>query len=61
MQPRLKWKPATPSVPVKPERIPLRRYGHASEVAHAAMFLATNRYANNCVLNIDGGLTAGLV
>ena len=51
---------AMENIPVKPERIPLRRYGNASEVAHAAMFLATNRYANNCVLTIDGGLSAGL-
>jgi hypothetical protein len=27
-------------------------------VADAAVFLATNNYANNCVLNLDGGLSA---
>ena len=54
-------KSAVQNVPVKAAQIPLRRFGEASEVAHAAMFLATNRYANNCVLNLDGGLSAGLV
>ncbi|CAI4217204.1 unnamed protein product [Parascedosporium putredinis] len=49
------------NVPIKPEQIPLGRYGDPSEVAHAAMFLATNRYANNCILNIDGGLSVGLL
>lgn len=38
--------------------IPLRRFGNASEIAEAALFLATNQYANNCVLNLDGGLSA---
>lgn len=40
------------------ESIPLGRFGDASEVADAALFLATNKYANNCVLNLDGGLSA---
>lgn len=39
--------------------IPLGRVGQAEEVAEAAVFLAQNSYANNCVLTIDGGLTAG--
>ncbi|KAB8293914.1 hypothetical protein EYC80_009387 [Monilinia laxa] len=38
--------------------IPLSRFGDASEIADAAVFLATNKYANNCVLNLDGGLSA---
>ncbi|KAI1753793.1 hypothetical protein F4782DRAFT_68715 [Xylaria castorea] len=38
--------------------IPLGRLGDADEVAEAALFLATNKYAHNCVLNIDGGLSA---
>ncbi|PGH17095.1 hypothetical protein AJ80_04968 [Polytolypa hystricis UAMH7299] len=38
--------------------IPLRRFGTTGEVADAAVFLATNEYANNCVLNLDGGLSA---
>lgn len=38
--------------------IPMRRFGSAAEIADAAVFLATNRYANNCVLNLDGGLSA---
>ena len=38
--------------------IPLRRFGQSSEIADAAVFLATNQYANNCVLNLDGGLSA---
>ncbi|KAL2068867.1 hypothetical protein VTL71DRAFT_15205 [Oculimacula yallundae] len=38
--------------------IPLKRFGQASEIADAAVFLAKNQYANNCVLNLDGGLSA---
>ncbi|KAI1471094.1 NAD(P)-binding protein [Daldinia caldariorum] len=38
--------------------IPLGRLGLAREVADAALFLAQNPYAHNCVLNIDGGLSA---
>ncbi|KAL1888957.1 hypothetical protein Sste5346_009225 [Sporothrix stenoceras] len=35
-----------------------RRFGYPAEVADAAMFLINNKYANNCVLNLDGGLSA---
>lgn len=38
--------------------IPLKRFGQPSEIADAAVFLAANAYANNCVLNLDGGLSA---
>ncbi|CCD54415.1 hypothetical protein BofuT4_uP124630.1 [Botrytis cinerea T4] len=38
--------------------IPLSRFGDVTEIADAAVFLATNKYANNCVLNLDGGLSA---
>ncbi|KAI0452611.1 hypothetical protein F5B21DRAFT_331815 [Xylaria acuta] len=38
--------------------IPMGRLGVVEEVAEAALFLATNSYAHNCVLNIDGGLSA---
>lgn len=38
--------------------IPVRRYGKADEVADAVMFLLSNEYANNTVLNLDGGLSA---
>jgi len=38
--------------------IPLKRFGKPSEIADAAVFLAANTYANNCVLNLDGGLSA---
>ncbi|KAI0518153.1 hypothetical protein F5B22DRAFT_73645 [Xylaria bambusicola] len=38
--------------------IPMGRLGLAEEVADAALFLANNTYAHNCVLNIDGGLSA---
>ncbi|KAF9893284.1 hypothetical protein FE257_011714 [Aspergillus nanangensis] len=38
--------------------IPLRRFGKPHEVADAAVFLAHNEYANNCILNLDGGLSA---
>lgn len=39
-------------------RIPLKRFGTPDEVADAAAFLAKNAYANNCILNLDGGLSA---
>ncbi|KAH7114365.1 hypothetical protein B0J11DRAFT_134251 [Dendryphion nanum] len=39
-------------------RIPMGRFGTPDEVADAALFLARNQYANNCVLNLDGGLSA---
>lgn len=34
--------------------------GTVEEVADAAAFLAQNTYANNCTLNIDGGVSAGM-
>ncbi|KAH6891254.1 3-ketoacyl-reductase [Thelonectria olida] len=37
---------------------PLNRVGAPEEVANAAVFLASNAFANNCVLNLDGGLSA---
>lgn len=37
---------------------PLHRVADPAEVADAAVFLATNEFANNCVLNLDGGLSA---
>ncbi len=40
------------------ERIPLKRYGTVEEVAEAVVFLAANAYANNSILNLDGGLSA---
>ncbi|KAK3314515.1 hypothetical protein B0H66DRAFT_314778 [Apodospora peruviana] len=45
-------------LPQNYNRIPLKRWGTVEEVAHAAMFLATNPYANGCILNLDGGLGA---
>ncbi|KAJ5497459.1 hypothetical protein N7463_009446 [Penicillium fimorum] len=38
--------------------IPLHRFGDPREIADAAVFLAQNEYANNCVLNLDGGMSA---
>ena len=40
------------------QRIPLGRFGTPDEVAQAALFLAQNQYAHNCVVNLDGGLSA---
>ncbi|CEJ79952.1 hypothetical protein VHEMI00162 [[Torrubiella] hemipterigena] len=37
---------------------PLRRVASPDEVADAAVFLASNGFANNCVLNLDGGMSA---
>jgi NAD(P)-dependent dehydrogenase (short-subunit alcohol dehydrogenase family) len=42
------------------ERIPLKRFGKPDELAEAALFLAKNEYANNCVINLDGGLSAAV-
>jgi NAD(P)-dependent dehydrogenase (short-subunit alcohol dehydrogenase family) len=39
-------------------KIPVARFGTPDEVADAAVFLAKNKYANNCILNLDGGLSA---
>ena len=39
-------------------KIPLGRFGTVDEVADAAAFLAKNEYANNCMLHLDGGLSA---
>jgi 3-oxoacyl-[acyl-carrier protein] reductase len=36
---------------------PLRRLGHAEEVAQAVVALVTNDFINGTVLNVDGGLT----
>jgi NAD(P)-dependent dehydrogenase (short-subunit alcohol dehydrogenase family) len=40
------------------QRIPLGRFGKTEEIAHAALFLAENEYAHNCIVNLDGGLSA---
>ncbi|MCJ1251749.1 hypothetical protein MMC30_008986 [Trapelia coarctata] len=40
------------------DAVPLKRFGTPSEIADAAVFLATNAYANNCILNIDGGFSS---
>lgn len=40
------------------KQIPLGRFGTPEEIAQAAFFLAQNEYAHNCVLNLDGGLSA---
>jgi NAD(P)-dependent dehydrogenase (short-subunit alcohol dehydrogenase family) len=39
-------------------KIPAGRFGTVDEVADAAVFLCGNQYANNTVLNLDGGLSA---
>lgn len=45
-------------LPKLKQEIPLQAFGTCSEVAHAVTFLIENQYANNCVLNLDGGLSA---
>ncbi|MCP3142326.1 SDR family NAD(P)-dependent oxidoreductase [Pyxidicoccus xibeiensis] len=39
-------------------RIPLKRPGTVTDMADAALFLATNTYATGMVLDLDGGWTA---
>ncbi|KAF1349056.1 hypothetical protein BDV97DRAFT_197600 [Delphinella strobiligena] len=39
-------------------KIPAGRFGTVDEVAEAAVFLASSTYANNCIINLDGGLSA---
>ena len=39
-------------------KVPLRRFGRPDEVAHAVDFLAHNKYANNCNIDLDGGISA---
>jgi len=44
--------------------VPMHRYGEPEEIAHAAMFLASEQsdYINGHILNVDGGFgTAGLM
>lgn len=38
--------------------IPLRRFAEPAEVAGAVLFLLANEYANNALVNLDGGLSA---
>ncbi|KAH8711408.1 3-oxoacyl-[acyl-carrier-protein] reductase FabG [Beauveria bassiana] len=40
---------------------PLGRVADPDEVADAAVFLASNQFANNCILNLDGGLSAASI
>ncbi|RDA83795.1 hypothetical protein CP532_4605 [Ophiocordyceps camponoti-leonardi (nom. inval.)] len=40
------------------KEIPLNRVADPADVADAAVFLASNNFANNCVLNLDGGMSA---
>lgn len=38
------------------DKIPLKRFGNAEDVANAVVFLATNNYITGQVLNVDGGM-----
>lgn len=38
------------------EKLPLKRFGRADEVAHAVLFLMANTYMTGTTLTIDGGL-----
>lgn len=55
---KLIYTPPDLDVPRLEKRIPLQRIGKPEEIADAALFLAKNQYAHNCVINIDGGLSA---
>ncbi|WP_049768638.1 SDR family oxidoreductase [Anaeromyxobacter sp. Fw109-5] len=39
--------------------LPARRFGQADDIAHAIVFLMTNRYVTGHTLVVDGGLLAG--
>jgi NAD(P)-dependent dehydrogenase (short-subunit alcohol dehydrogenase family) len=39
------------------EKLPMKRIGHADEIAHAALFLMQNTYATGTVLFVDGGFS----
>lgn len=39
-------------------KVPAGRFGTVDEIADAAVFLCGNQYANNTVINLDGGLSA---
>lgn len=54
--PALVWSDMVASIPdVKPDRIPVGRFGAAVEVADAAVMLAGNGYITGQTLNVNGG------
>jgi NAD(P)-dependent dehydrogenase (short-subunit alcohol dehydrogenase family) len=42
-----------------PERVPLKRVGDPSDIARAAIFLATNDFITGAILHVDGGEALG--
>jgi NAD(P)-dependent dehydrogenase (short-subunit alcohol dehydrogenase family) len=42
------------------EKIPMKRFGNAEEVAHAAIFLASDEasYITGAEITVDGGMSA---
>jgi 3-oxoacyl-[acyl-carrier protein] reductase len=40
---------------IRPDLIPVGRFGHAEEVADAITFLASNAYITGQTLNLNGG------
>ena len=40
---------------IRPELLPVGRFGHVDEVAEAIVFLASNSYITGQTLNLNGG------
>jgi 3-oxoacyl-[acyl-carrier protein] reductase len=54
--PALVWSDMVASIPnVKPDRIPVGRFGEPAEVAEVAVMLARNGYITGQTLNVNGG------
>ena len=44
-----------PLLPEEEEKILLKRFGEAKDIANTVYFLATNEYINDEIIKVDGG------